>query len=293
MVVPFVGVCTALVTPFTRRKRIDFENYGKLIDYQIKVGVSAILVAGTTGEGATLSEREKSELFSFAVNRANGKIKVIASVGANDTSVALRLAESAKDSGVDCLLAVTPYYNKTSELGLVRYYETLSRVGLPFIVYHVPSRTGMRITPKTFFRLAEIENVVAVKEASGNLAETMEWALPLRDKLALYSGSDELFLPMLSIGASGIISVVSNLLPAQCVKLYSDYRQGNFDECLNAQSRLSRLVDLLFEQVNPIPVKYAMSLTGFCENVLREPLVGLDESVKKKIRFELKRWASV
>lgn len=286
----FEGVGTALVTPFKRNGKIDYDAFAHTVIRQRESGVRAIVVAGTTGEASTLKREEKEELFKLAVEFAEKKIVVIAATGDNDTLEAVSLTRSALNAGVDGVLCVTPYYNKTSEKGVLRYYKAIAAVGLPVIVYHVPSRTGLRIKKETFFALGEIDGIIGVKEADGLLAETVKWALPLGERLHLYSGNDALNLPMLSIGGKGFISVLSNVLPEQTVGLYESYKNGRFNECVREQARLSRLVELLFEEVNPIPVKYAVSLSGVCKNVLRSPLTGLCAREKKRISEELKKW---
>lgn len=283
----FKGVGTALITPFKEDFSVDYEAFEKLCESQIDSGVNALIVGGTTGEGATLKAEEKQKLISVAVEVACGRAAVIAGTGANDTQKAVSATKDALRAGADAALVVTPYYNKTSQTGLIEYYKRIADVGLSIIAYHVPSRTGMRIKPETMRKIAEIKNVCGLKEADILNAETVERIRGLREcGAALYSGSDELNLPFFSLGAAGVISVLSNILPKEVLRVYSLFTDGNLEECIKAQMRLNGLIGALFIDVNPIPVKYAMALIGACENVLRSPLVTLDEDKKEILRRE-------
>lgn len=283
----FKGVGTALITPFKEDFSVDYEAFKKLCVFQLDSGVNALIVGGTTGEGVTLKTKEKQKLLSIAVEMAQGRAAVIAGTGANDTQKAVSATKDALKAGADAALVVTPYYNKTSQTGLIEYYKRIADVGLPIIAYHVPSRTGMRIKPETMRKIAEIRNVCGLKEADILNAETVERIRGLREcGAALYSGSDELNLPFFSLGATGVISVLSNILPKEVLRVYSLFRGGNLEECIKAQMRLNGLIGALFVDVNPIPIKYAMALAGACEDVLRSPLVTLDEDKKEILRRE-------
>ena len=283
----FKGVGTALITPFKEDFSVDYEAFKKLCVSQIDSGVNALIVGGTTGEGATLKTKEKQKLISVAVEVACGRAAVIAGTGANDTQKAVSATKDALNAGANAALVVTPYYNKTSQTGLMEYYKRVADVGLPIIAYHVPSRTGMRIKPETMEKIAEVKNVCGLKEADILNAETVERIKVLREcGAALFSGSDELNLPFFSLGAAGVISVLSNALPKEVLRVYRLFTDGKIEECIKAQMRLNGLIGALFIDVNPIPVKYAMTLIGACENVLRSPLVTLDEDKKEILRRE-------
>lgn len=283
----FKGVGTALITPFKEDFSVDYEAFKKLCVFQLDSGVNALIVGGTTGEGATLKRKEKQKLLSVAVEVTQGRAAVIAGTGANDTQKAVSATKDALKAGADAALVVTPYYNKTSQTGLIEYYKRIADVGLSIIAYHVPSRTGMRIKSETIRKIAEIKNVCGLKEADILNAETVERIGGVREcGVALYSGSDELNLPFFSLGAAGVISVLSNVLPKEVLRVYSLFTDGNLEECIKAQMRLNGLIGALFIDVNPIPIKYAMALAGACENVLRSPLVTLDEDKKEILRRE-------
>lgn len=283
----FKGVGTALITPFKEDFSVDYEAFKKLCVFQLDSGVNALIVGGTTGEGVTLKTKEKQKLLSVAVEMAQGRAAVIAGTGVNDTQKAVSATKDALRAGAAAALVVTPYYNKTSQTGLIEYYKRIADVGLPIIAYHVPSRTGMRIKPETMRKIAEIRNVCGLKEADILNAETVERIRGLREcGAALYSGSDELNLPFFSLGATGVISVLSNILPKEVLRVYSLFTGGNLEECIKAQMRLNGLIGALFVDVNPIPIKYAMALAGACEDVLRSPLVTLDEDKKEILRRE-------
>ena len=283
----FKGVGTALITPFKEDFSVDYKAFEKLCERQVDSGVNALIVGGTTGEGATLKKEEKQNLISVAVEVARGRAAVIAGTGANDTQKAVSATKDALTAGANAALVVTPYYNKTSQTGLVEYYKRIADVGLPIIAYHVPQRTGIRIKTETMKKIAEIKNICGLKEADILNAETVERIAALGvSGAALYSGSDELNLPFFSLGAAGVISVLSNVLPKEVLRVYRLFTDGKIEECVKAQTRLNGLIGALFIDVNPIPIKYAMALFGACENVLRSPLVTLDEDKKEILRRE-------
>ena len=279
----FRGVATALITP-TNQKGIDFNSLEKLINWQIDEGVNAIVIAGTTGEGSTLSDSEHKELFEVSYSIINKRTKMIAGTGSNDTNYAISLAKFAYNLGVDATLVVTPYYNKTTQKGLIKMYsEIANSADIPMILYNVPSRTGVNIEPETCLQLSKIENIVGIKEASGNLSKIMELFNLVSDKLSIYSGNDDEIVPFLSMGGKGVISVLSNLLPKETVKMCDSFFDGNIIESRNLQLKYLPLIKSLFSEVNPIPIKSAMSKIGYCENYLRLPLVPMDKEKEEKM----------
>ncbi len=267
----FRGAATALITPFFGGE-IDFTSLGELIDSQIEHGIAALVVSGTTGESATLSDGEKAAIFEFTARRVSGRVPVIAGTGTNDTRRAVELSKAAERSGCDGILVVTPYYNKASPEGLYRHYSKIAEsVGLPQIAYNVPSRTGVSIPIEVVARLAADGAVVALKEASGDLSRVAKLAAACPE-LMLYSGNDDQILPILSLGGAGVISVVSNVLPKKTQRLCDAYFEGRTDEARAIQLELLPLISLLFREVNPIPVKYLMSQLGYCRPDYRLPL---------------------
>ncbi len=267
----FRGAATALITPFYDGE-IDFTSLGELIDSQIKNGISALVVCGTTGESATLSDDERAAIFEFSARRASGRVPILAGTGTNDTRRAVELSKAAEGAGCDGILVVTPYYNKATPEGLYRHYSAIARaVSLPQIAYNVPSRTGVNIPIDVLGRLFSDGAIVALKEASGDLSRVAKLAAACPG-LALYSGNDDQILPILSLGGLGVISVVSNLLPAKTERLCAAYFEGKTDEAKNLQLELLPLISLLFREVNPIPVKYMMAELGYCRPDYRLPL---------------------
>lgn len=274
----FTGAATALITPLTP-EGIDYPAFGRLIDWQIDQGIDALVICGTTGEASTLNDSEHIAAIAFAAERINHRVPLIAGTGSNDTPHAVKLAQKAYEAGADSLLVVTPYYNKTSQRGLIRYYfDIADSTPLPVILYNVPSRTGLNIEPPTFARLAEHENIVAIKEAGGNLSKTVETMSLVHGKLDLYSGNDDQIVPLLALGGSGVISVLSNLLPAETKKICSSFFLGDIQTSRQMQFRYQKLIHALFSDVNPIPVKAALAAMGFCQNYLRSPLLPMDEN---------------
>jgi len=282
------GALTALITPFKDGKT-DFSSLEKIIEFQINSGISGLVVSGTTGESATLSDCEKSELFSFAVKTVNGRVPVIGGTGTNSTDAALKLTDAATRAGCDALLVVTPYYNKASPEGLYRHYSKLaSRTPLPIIAYNVPSRTGVNIPIDVLKSLYEDGSIAGLKEASGDISRVAKIAEQL-PKMAIYSGNDDQILPIMSLGGKGVISVVSNVLPRETEALCRAASAGDFKKAREIQLALLPTVSLLFSDVNPIPVKYLMYKMGLCRLEYRLPLtpptkelcLKLDEQIKK------------
>ena len=288
----FTGCATALVTPF-RNGALDKPAFLRLLHRQIDGGADALVVAGTTGESPTLTDGEKKWLFKTAAEVAAAAprpIKVIAGTGSTNTRRACELSRMAEDCGCDGLLVVTPYYNKASEAGLIAHYEAIAAAtSLPIIAYHVPSRTGCKLSPNACRRLAEIPTLAGLKDATGDLSFTARVAALCGDSLPLYSGNDDQTLPVLSLGGHGVISVVSNLCPEAMTRLCRLWREGKTAEARALQLSLIPLCDALFCEVNPIPVKAAMELLGLCSAEVRLPLAEADEGVQKRVREAMSR----
>lgn len=283
------GVITAMITPFTENG-VNFEELGKMIEFQIDGGVDALVVLGTTGEPSTMTEEEKTEVIKYCVKRADGRVKIIVGTGSNDTAKAVAASVRAEKLGADGLLAVTPYYNKCTQKGLITYYESIcSAVKIPVIAYNVPSRTGVNILPETAERLADIPNLAGIKEASGNMAQTCETMSRIRGKIDLYSGEDSLNLPILAIGGAGVISVVSNIAPSPVKRMYSLVKEQRLGEANEVQDFLLPLVKACFTEVNPIPVKAAYNLLGFNAGVPRPPLTELEPENRERLLKAIKR----
>lgn len=272
----FEGVATAIVTPMNAQG-VDYEAFGRLIDWQIRSGVNAIVAAGTTGEGSTLTDEEHREVLKFCVDRVHGRVPVIAGTGSNDTAYAIDLTEYACSVGADAMLLVTPYYNKATQKGLIASFRAVAdRSTKPCILYNVPSRTGCNLLPATVAALADHPRIVGVKEASGNISQIAQIAALCGDKIDIYSGNDDQIVPILALGGKGVISVLSNPLPAETVAICDLFRAGKVKESAALQLKLLPLIDALFSEVNPIPVKAAMAAMGYGENYLRLPLTPME-----------------
>lgn len=283
------GILTAMITPFTE-SGVNLPELGKMIDYQIDGGTDALVILGTTGEPATMTEDEKTEVIKFAVKHAAGRIKIIVGTGSNDTAKAVASSIRAEKLGADGILAVTPYYNKCTQKGLLEYYKAIcSAVKIPVIAYNVPSRTAVNILPKTAEKLADIPNMAGIKEASGNMAQVCETMRRIRGKMDLYSGEDFLNLPMLAIGGAGLISVTSNIAPALVKKMYSLVKENRLNEANAVQDFLLPLEDACFLEVNPIPIKAAYNMLGFDAGTPRAPLTELEEQNKAILAGEIKK----
>lgn len=283
------GILTAMITPFTE-SGVNLPELGKMIDYQIDGGTDALVILGTTGEPATMTEDEKTEVIKFAVKHAAGRIKIIVGTGSNDTAKAVASSIRAEKLGADGILAVTPYYNKCTQKGLLEYYKAIcSAVKIPVIAYNVPSRTSVNILPETAEKLADIPNMAGIKEASGNMAQVCETMRRIRGKMDLYSGEDFLNLPMLAIGGAGLISVTSNIAPALVKKMYSLVKENRLDEANAVQDFLLPLEDACFLEVNPIPIKAAYNMLGFDAGTPRAPLTELEEQNKAILAGEIKK----
>lgn len=286
----FKGCGTAIITPFTK-DGINFEEFQKLIEDQISRGADAIIVCGTTGESSTMSLEEKKSAIEFAVRVADKRIPIIAGTGGNCTKSVIELSKFAESVGSDALLIVTPYYNKTTQAGLVAHYTAIANATtLPIIMYSVPSRTGLNITPATCLELSKIENIVAIKEASGNLSQIAEIASICRDDLYIYSGNDDQVLPVLSLGGIGVISVLSNIVPEVVHKMTADFFAGNIKDATDAQLNTLELTNSLFCEVNPIPVKAALNMLGYDVGTPRLPLVEMSDSGKLRLEKALQHF---
>jgi len=272
----FRGVATALITPYNE-KGIDFDSFGKLIDWQIEQGINALVIAGTTGEGSTLTDEEHRAAVKFSVERSAGRVPIVAGTGSNDTSYAISLTKFACEVGADAMLVVTPYYNKATQKGLVAMYNAIADASTkPIILYNVPSRTGVNIEPATYVKLAEHPNIAAIKEANSNIAKIVETAALVGDKLDIYSGNDDQIVPIMSMGGLGVISVLSNVVPMQTAEICKRYFKGDVAGAAKLQCELLPLINALFCEVNPIPVKAAMAAMGWCQNYMRLPLTPME-----------------
>lgn len=285
----FKGVGTAIATPFTE-EGINFEEFGRFIEFQIENGVKAIIVCGTTGESATMSDDEKKALISYTVKKVNKRVQVVAGTGSNNTRSAIEMSKFAEEAGVDGLLVVTPYYNKTTQAGLVAHYKAIaSAVSIPIIMYNVPSRTGLNMEPMTCLELSKVENIVGIKEASGNISQVAKIASLCRDNLDIYSGNDDQIIPVLSLGGRGVISVVSHVLPKYTSDMMNYYWEGNVAKATEMQLNVLDLIETLFCEVNPIPVKAALNEMDYDYGEPRLPLVKMSEPNRKVLKKVMKK----
>ena len=279
----FEGAATALVTPLTA-DGIDYEAFGRLIDWQIDCGIDALVICGTTGEGSTLTDREHRDAIEYAVKRAAKRVPIIAGTGSNDTAYAIDLTKFAYNVGADASLVVTPYYNKATQNGLIKMFTAIADAApLPMILYNVPSRTGCAIQPSTYLALADHPNIVAIKEANGDISKIAETINLVGDKLDIYSGNDDQIVPVMSLGGKGVISVLSNLIPAETSEICKSYLRGDVKKSRDMQLEYLELINTLFCEVNPIPVKAAMAAMGYCENYLRLPLTPMEAANEEKL----------
>ena len=281
----FSGTATAMITPFGADGGVNFNSFGEMIERQITAGTDMLVILGTTGEPATMTEEEKISVMEYSVKKAKGRIKIVFGCGSNCTEHAVSAAKQAEVIGADGLLAVTPYYNKCTQNGLYAYYKSICEaVKIPVIAYNVPSRTGVNIQPATMARIAEIPNMAGIKDAGGNMSQTMEIFRSIRGKCDLYSGEDALNFPILAVGGSGVISVLSNVVPADVKKLYTLIKEGRTEEACALQDKLLPLSQACFLEVNPIPAKAAMNLLGFDAGTPRAPLSEIEPNNKEKLR---------
>ncbi len=286
----FTGTCTAIVTPFDQNGSVNFDSFARLIDAQIEGGVDAICVCGTTGETSTLSIREHIATVEFCVKRVDHRVKVVAGAGSNDTSAAVYLSQHAQDSGADALLHVTPYYNKASQAGLIKHYEYIAdRVDIPIILYNVPGRTGVSFTAETYKALAQNPKINGVKEASGNFSLLAHTRSICPEDFYVWSGNDDQVVPMMSLGAKGVISVASNIIPKVMVEMSHLCLQDRFQEASKLQLDYMALIDALFVEVNPIPIKAALDLLGKEAGPLRLPLCDISPANLDVLKVAMSR----
>ena len=288
----FKGCATALVTPFTQNgEKLDFLAYQNLIDEQINAGIDALVVLGTTGEPSTMTQEECDDVVKFAINHINGRVPVIVGAGSNSTKQAIDKCIRYEQLGADALLVVTPYYNKCTQSGLISHYTQIAKAtSLPIILYNVPGRTGVNLLPKTILELSKLENIVAVKEASGNIEQISEIKRLCKDDIQVYSGDDGLTLPILAVGGTGVISVASNVVPKKMTQLCSTFFDGEITRSREIQFELNPLIKSLFLEVNPIPVKTALSMLGKMSGTLRLPLSEMQQENIEKLKIELEKF---
>ena len=279
----FKGAATALITPF-KDGEVDYISFGRLIDRQIDCGIDALVICGTTGESATLSDREHRQVLEFALSRAGGRVPMIAGTGSNDTAHAVEMSKFATAIGYDGLLVVTPYYNKATERGLVASFNAIAdATDAPVILYNVPTRTCCNISHSVYRELARHPNIVAVKEASGNISAIAELIAECGDRFDVYSGNDDQTLPILALGGSGVISVVSNIIPREMAVLCRKWFDGDIDECRRLHEKYLKLMKAMFCEVNPIPVKTAAELMGLCTAEMRLPMCEIEQDNRQKL----------
>ncbi len=285
----FTGAGVAIVTPMNQDGSINFDKLGELIDFNIDNGTDAIIICGTTGESATMSDEEHIECIRYAVEKVNKRVPVVAGTGSNHTEYAVNLSKKAEELGADALLVVTPYYNKTSQHGLIKHFTSIAEaVDLPIILYNVPSRTGVNIAPETCFELSKIDNIVAVKEASGNISQVAKIAALCGDNLDIYSGNDDQIIPIMSLGGKGVISVLSNCMPFETHEICQLCLDNNYEEARKKANRILGFTNALFCDVNPVPVKEALNIMGFKAGPCRLPLVEMTDANIEKLTNEMK-----
>lgn len=289
----FRGAATALVTPFSD-DGVDYDSFGRLIEWQINEGINALVIAGTSGEGSTLTDAEHKAVLEFAVDRANGRVPIIAGTGSNNTAYAVELTKFACSVGCDACLVVTPYYNKTTQNGLVKtYYAIADASAKPLILYNVPSRTGVNIEPATYVKLAEHPNIAAIKEASGNISKIVEEISLLDGKLDVYSGNDDQVIPLMSMGGLGVISVLSNIMPKKTAEMCSKFFAGDLKGAAAMQCEFMPLIRALFSEVNPIPAKAAVAAMGFGTGKVRLPLTDMEEGHKENLLALMRQYGLI
>ena len=285
----FKGSGVAIVTPFNEDESINFEKLGELIDWQIEESTDAIIICGTTGEAATMDDNEHKESIRFAVEKVAGRIPVIAGTGSNNTAHAIEMSKFAESVGVDGLLVVTPYYNKGTQKGMIKHYSVIAdSVNIPIIIYNVPGRTGVNILPETVAELAKHPNIQGVKEASGNISQVVEIARLVPDDFYIYSGNDDMIVPLLSVNGSGVISVVANIAPKDTHDMVMKFHAGDLKGACDLQLKMKALIDALFKEVNPIPVKTALNLMGKEVGEFRLPLCEMSEGPLENLKEEMR-----
>ena len=284
----FKGVASALITPLNENG-VDYASMDSLIDWQIEKGINALVIAGTTGEGSTLHDKDHRDVIAWSVKKIAGRVPVIVATGSNDTSYAVSLTQFAGEAGADAALVVTPYYNKATQNGLVKMYSTIADASkVPLILYNVPSRTGINIEPATYAKLADHPMIRGIKEANGDISKIMKTAHLVGNKLDIYSGNDDQIVPILSVGGIGVISVLSNLMPAETVAICDKFFNGDVKGSAELQLKLLPLINALFSEVNPIPIKAAMARIGKCKNIVRLPLTQMENENFAKLEALMK-----
>ena len=280
----FKGVGTAIITPFDKDGNVDYESFGRLVDWQIEKGVDGIVAAGTTGEGSTLSDEEHKAVVKYCVEKVNGRVPVVAGTGSNDTAYAIELTKYCCEIGADAMLLVTPYYNKATQRGLIESFTAIADVSTkPCILYNVPSRTGCNLLPATVAELAKHPMITGIKEACGNISQIAEVAALCGDDFDIYSGNDDQIVPILSLGGKGVISVLANVLPEETCEICNSFFEGRVADSAHLQLKLLPLVNALFCEVNPIPVKAACAAMGYGANKLRLPLTCMEKDHEEKL----------
>lgn len=286
----FKGSAVAIVTPFNE-EGVDFKKYEELLEWHVKSGTDAIVVCGTTGEASTMTEQERKDTIKLTVDVINKRIPVIAGTGTNNTAASIKMSQWAEGIGVDGLLVITPYYNKTTQKGLIEHFTAISNsVNTPIIIYNVPGRTGMNITAKTLAKLSDDKNIVAIKEASGNISQIAEMKALCGDKIDIYSGNDDQIIPLMALGGVGVISVLANVIPKDVHDLAHLFLEGKTKEALKIQLDTLALTNALFIETNPIPVKTAMNLMGMNVGPLRLPLCDMVEGNLEILKTEMKKY---
>lgn len=288
----FTGAAVAIVTPFKDNGEVDYDQFYENIEYQIAHKTDAIVVCGTTGESSTMSHEEHLNVIEACVKRVNKRVPVIAGTGSNSTQEAIHLSTEAEKRGADALLLVSPYYNKATQKGLFLHFKAIAdSVNIPIILYNIPGRTGVNIQPQTIVKLCtEVKNIVGVKEATGDLSQTARLSYLAKGKVDIYCGDDNQTLPFLSVGAKGVISVLSNIAPEDVHDMCDKFFAGKVDEAREMQIKAIPLIDALFSEVNPIPIKKAMSYMGWCKDVYRSPLCTMDETKAEALKEEMKAY---
>lgn len=285
----FTGMATAIVTPMTETG-IDYEALGRFLEFQIESGINAIVVMGTTGENATIEPEDQKKVIQYTVEKVAGRVPVIAGTGTNNTEHVLANTRNACKVGADAILVVTPYYNKATQNGLIKHFTTIADAStVPVILYNVPGRTGVNLLPKTVAKLAEHPNIVAIKEATGNMAQMVELQALCGDKLDIYSGEDALTVPMMAMGAAGTISVLSNVVPKESVAMTDACKAGDYQTATQWQCKLLPLTNALFSEVNPIPVKAAVSAMGYGKEILRLPLTPMEDDNRANLYEQMRK----
>lgn len=287
----FRGAATALVTPMNADGSVDYESLGRAIDWQIEKGINGLVICGTSGEGSTLDDLEHRKVLEFSTERAAGRVPMIAGTGSNDTAYAISLTKFACEIGMDAMLVVTPYYNKATQKGIVAMYNAIADASTkPIIVYNVPSRTGVNIEPETYVKIAEHPMIQAIKEANGNISKIVETRALVGDRLDIYSGNDDQIVPIMAMGGLGVISVLSNIMPAETVEICDKFFAGDVAGAEKLQCDYMPLIKALFCEVNPIPVKAAMAAIGYGKNSVRLPLTPMEPEHEAVLLAEMRKW---